>query len=189
MLSACSGSIPQCGTLRLATYPSVCLNNGSTPPLPPPSPLPHWPCSQVLIPRSMITGARIQHFLPVVFSEAHSVDRQTKLSTSPYHFTCHNVCVRLVLSILGLCKDARPSGAPADLIRCYGSRRVLLVRHGILFRDGSLSISCRRVLCFCSIHFALSHFVSVNSASSGWSPISPSPLYAQARLPVSSHRA
>jgi hypothetical protein len=105
----------------------------------------------------------------------------------PFHLSQRGV--RLVLSISGLCKDARASGAPADLIRCYGSRRVLLVVHGVLFRDGSLSISCRRVLCFCSIHFALSHFVSVNSASSGCSPTSPSPLYASVRPPVSSHSA
>jgi hypothetical protein len=90
VLFACCGSIPECGTLRLATYPSACSNDGSTPPLPPPSPLLRRPCSRFLIPRSMITGAQTQNFLPVFFSEAHSVDRQTKLSTSPYHFTCHD---------------------------------------------------------------------------------------------------
>ncbi|KAF8486894.1 hypothetical protein DFH94DRAFT_5785 [Russula ochroleuca] len=68
---------------------------------------------------------------------------------------------------------------PADLIRCYGSRRVLLVVRGVLFRDGSFSVSCRRVLCFCSIHSAPSHFVSVNPVSSSGSPTSPSPLYVQ----------
>ena len=38
------------------------------------------------------------------------------------------------------------------------------------------SVSCRRVLCFGSIHPAPSHFVSVNSASSSGLPTPPSPL-------------
>ena len=67
------------------------------------------------------------------------------------------------------------------MIRRYGSRRVLLVVRGALFRVASFSVLCRRVLFFYSIHSGPSHFVSVNPVSSGGSPASPSPLYAQVR--------
>ena len=71
---------------------------------------------------------------------------------------------------------------PDPALRLTTSRRVLLVVRGVQFRDGSFSVLCLRVLCFCSIHSAPSHFVSVNSASGGGSRTYPFPLYAEVRL-------
>jgi hypothetical protein len=58
------------------------------------------------------------------------------------------------------------------------SQRVLLVMRGV-FRGHSFPFHGRRIQCFGSIHSAPSHFVSVNSTSSGGLPTSPSPLCLQ----------
>lgn len=71
---------------------------------------------------------------------------------------------------------------PDPALRLTASRRVLLVVRGVQFRDDSFSASCLRVLCFCSIHSAPSHFASVNSASGAGLRTSPFPLYAEVRV-------
>lgn len=158
-VSACSGPIP---VLRLAARPSACSNDVSTV-------LPHFPrlprfpafrrpCFRFPIPRAMITGARIQLYSTSCLLSSprtHPVDGRNKAAhLAPYYFTCHDVCVRLVCLISGLCKDAtslwsatRERGRRDEyVIRCHGSRRVLLDVRGVLFRVGSFSVSCRRVL-------------------------------------------
>ena len=105
-----------------------------------------------------------------------SVDRRTKLC-APFlhHFTCHDD-VPAWFCLPRVCMDARkrqqnPSGATAHALTTRSAGRAWRAVSRRFF-----SISCRRVLCFGSIHSAPSHFVSVNSASSGGLPTSPSPL-------------
>jgi len=197
-VSACNGLIPECCTLRLAAYPSACSNGVSTPPLPPPPPLPRIPQAMFMIsysPRYDHGGSDptlLSSFPPPKLLRSTG---EPGCAPPPYHFTCHDdasawfclypVSVRIHEPLE---RHTEKSRRDKYVIRCHGSRRVLLIVRGVLFRVGPNSVSCRRVLCFYSIHSAPPHFVSVNPASSGGSSTFPSPLYAQVRLPVCSHR-
>ena len=115
---ACSGSISECGTLRLAAYPSAYSDDLSAPPFPPP-PLPRTP--QAMFTASYTPRyARIQHFLAPFSPKIHLADRRTKLCASLlHHFTCHDdvsawFCLPRV--------SERMDETPAEPIQCHGSR-------------------------------------------------------------------
>ena len=170
---ACSGSIPECGTLRLAAYPSTYWDDLSAPPFPPP-PLPRTP--QAMFTASYTPRyARIQHFLAPFSPKVHLADRRTKLCASLFHhFTCHDDALGFVYlwSLKGCTKrQQNQSSATAHGLTTRSAGRAWRSVSRRLF-----SVLCRRVLCFGSIHSAPSHFVSVNSASSSGLPTSPSPL-------------
>lgn len=138
----------------------------------------------------VITGTRSQHSLPPFLHQSSFCRQANQVAHFP--FTTSLVTTRRPSGFVYLesrkrFKSVRSATREcAVLIRCYGSRRVLLVVRGALFRVASFSASCRRVLFFYSIHSGPSHFVSVNPVSSvARPPLFPPPIYPSSPLPVS----
>jgi hypothetical protein len=181
-----------CGTLRSAAYPSACSNDVSTPPLPPPSPLPR-------IPQAMFTDSYFPHYdhgdsdsiFLSSFPPIKLILSTSERSCSPpvYHFTYHHeASVWFCLSRVPVSVQERPERHPG--MCCLDPVLRLTTRStGRAWRSNSRRfffrfVSPRLVLLFHSFRTISLRFGE--SRLLWWLAHLPfSPIYSSSPLPVS----